>query len=299
MPQRPPDHTTPHHTTPPNPNPHSTSVHPLTTPPSPTETAPTRVAAVLQRLSGEIYEEVVTIIQAAHWGVVLAAAMGHTVAAKQRGWSHATLVDFPSTTPSTPTTATTTSTSTSTTVPSSTSPAPPSSPYQSPIPSNPCTLRLLGMTPYWIDRAMAVKNDVDLDGVFLLTAPNMSGKSTLMRSILVAALLGDEIATVIYINSPIQHTLSIHPFSTPYQFTHSAHPINSPIQHTLPIHPFSTPYQFTLSTHTTNTLSNPSIQLSSLSLSVSHHQSLTLNHPLLTPCSQLRSLRALRSSPGP
>ena len=38
---------------------------------------------------------------------------------------------------------------------------------------------------------MAVKNDVDLDGVFLLTAPNMSGKSTLMRSILVAALLAN------------------------------------------------------------------------------------------------------------
>ena len=170
----------------------------------PPETAPTRVAAVLQRLSGEIYQEVVTIIQAAHWGVVLAAAMGHTVAANQKGWSHATLVDFPPTNPTTSPSSTSIPTSTATTSNPHLSPTTPPSP--SPIAYHPCTLRLLGMTPYWIDRTMAVKNDVDLDGVFLLTAPNMSGKSTLMRSILVAALLGDDDDDELY-----QDILSMHP----------------------------------------------------------------------------------------
>ena len=42
-----------------------------------------------------------------------------------------------------------------------------------------------GMSPYWMDRTMATRNDVDLEGMCFLTAPNMSGKSTLMRSLLV------------------------------------------------------------------------------------------------------------------
>mmetsp|Transcript_24009 Transcript_24009/g.23059 ORF Transcript_24009/g.23059 Transcript_24009/m.23059 type:complete len:420 (-) Transcript_24009:261-1520(-) len=43
--------------------------------------------------------------------------------------------------------------------------------------------------PYWLDRSQAVGNTFDLNGLFLLTAPNMSGKSTLMRSTSAAALL--------------------------------------------------------------------------------------------------------------
>jgi DNA mismatch repair ATPase MutS len=49
--------------------------------------------------------------------------------------------------------------------------------------------KLKGLTPYWLSRC-GVANDVEL-GMFLLTAPNMSGKSTLMRSTLVAALLAN------------------------------------------------------------------------------------------------------------
>ena len=36
--------------------------------------------------------------------------------------------------------------------------------------------------PYWMSQSASVSNSFDLDGMFLLTAPNMSGKSTLMRS---------------------------------------------------------------------------------------------------------------------
>jgi len=52
-------------------------------------------------------------------------------------------------------------------------------------------LKLDGVTPYWLDRNSAASNDIELEGLFLLTAPNMSGKSTLMRSSLVAALLAN------------------------------------------------------------------------------------------------------------
>jgi DNA mismatch repair ATPase MutS len=51
------------------------------------------------------------------------------------------------------------------------------------------TPRLVNVWPYWMDRSQAVPNTFALDGLFLLTAPNMSGKSTLMRSTAAAALL--------------------------------------------------------------------------------------------------------------
>lgn len=53
------------------------------------------------------------------------------------------------------------------------------------------TLQLGGLSPYWMDRATCTLNPVQLRGLYLLTAPNMSGKSTLMRSVLVAALLAN------------------------------------------------------------------------------------------------------------
>lgn len=52
-----------------------------------------------------------------------------------------------------------------------------------------CAARFNDLWPYWMDREDAVKNTFELNGLFLLTAPNMSGKSTLMRSAACAALL--------------------------------------------------------------------------------------------------------------
>jgi DNA mismatch repair ATPase MutS len=42
-----------------------------------------------------------------------------------------------------------------------------------------------------LDRFQSETNSFAVDGIFLLTAPNMSGKSTIMRSLLVAALLAN------------------------------------------------------------------------------------------------------------
>lgn len=53
-------------------------------------------------------------------------------------------------------------------------------------------MNLIGLTPYWFDVAQgsAVQNTVDMTSLFLLTGPNGGGKSSLLRSISAAALLG-------------------------------------------------------------------------------------------------------------
>lgn len=43
--------------------------------------------------------------------------------------------------------------------------------------------------PYWMDASNSKSNTFELNGMVLLTAPNMSGKSTIMRSTAAAALL--------------------------------------------------------------------------------------------------------------
>ena len=63
-----------------------------------------------------------------------------------------------------------------------------------PYPSFPPSWRLTlpNLTPYWLPRSSGgVSCTVDLQGLYILTAPNMSGKSTLMRAMAVAALLGN------------------------------------------------------------------------------------------------------------
>lgn len=53
-------------------------------------------------------------------------------------------------------------------------------------------MKITGITPYWFDVAegCAVHNTVDMRSLFLLTGPNGGGKSSLLRSICAAALLG-------------------------------------------------------------------------------------------------------------
>jgi DNA mismatch repair ATPase MutS len=48
------------------------------------------------------------------------------------------------------------------------------------------------MWPYWLDgySARTMRNSFSLAGMFLLTGPNMAGKSTVMRSTMAVALLG-------------------------------------------------------------------------------------------------------------
>ncbi|GMI95879.1 MUTL protein homolog 1, CHLOROPLAST MUTATOR [Hibiscus trionum] len=53
-------------------------------------------------------------------------------------------------------------------------------------------MKITGLTPYWFDvsEGSAVHNTVDMQSLFLLTGPNGGGKSSLLRSICAAALLG-------------------------------------------------------------------------------------------------------------
>ena len=48
---------------------------------------------------------------------------------------------------------------------------------------------LKGVWPYWMRKEVGIGNDVDFDKMVVLTAPNMSGKSTVMRASAAAALL--------------------------------------------------------------------------------------------------------------
>ncbi|XP_019181442.1 PREDICTED: DNA mismatch repair protein MSH1, mitochondrial isoform X2 [Ipomoea nil] len=54
------------------------------------------------------------------------------------------------------------------------------------------SMKISGLSPYWFDvvRGSAVQNTVDMKSLFLLTGPNGGGKSSLLRSICAAALLG-------------------------------------------------------------------------------------------------------------
>ncbi|KAL5214102.1 hypothetical protein ABZP36_003254 [Zizania latifolia] len=53
-------------------------------------------------------------------------------------------------------------------------------------------LKLLGTFPYWLDtnQGNAILNDVHMHSLFILTGPNGGGKSSMLRSVCAAALLG-------------------------------------------------------------------------------------------------------------
>ncbi|XP_045807854.1 DNA mismatch repair protein MSH1, mitochondrial [Trifolium pratense] len=55
-----------------------------------------------------------------------------------------------------------------------------------------CEMKIVGLLPYWLNIAEggAVHNTVEMQSLFLLTGPNGGGKSSLLRSICAAALLG-------------------------------------------------------------------------------------------------------------
>jgi DNA mismatch repair ATPase MutS len=117
-----------------------------------TTKGPEIVEKILQNLCAVLTEDMFIIEQIAHWAVILQAVNGHVISSQQKKWILPTLYDKAN--------------------------------------ADTC-LKLDGLTPYWLDRNFATSNNIELDGIFLLTAPNMSGKSTLMRSSLVAALLAN------------------------------------------------------------------------------------------------------------
>jgi len=115
------------------------------------------VERVLTRLSWDLVDggHLPTILQSSHLNLVLATAAHHAASSNQKGWSVATVYDGDDDND------------------------------DSDIESSAANFN--GVWPYWMDRSQSVSNSFELDGMFLLTAPNMSGKSTLMRSTAAAA----------------------------------------------------------------------------------------------------------------
>lgn len=115
------------------------------------------VTQVLTQLSQTLCDSghLPAIVQAAHSNLILSTAFNHAAKANSLGWTMASVYDD----------------------------------------SSSSALLSAGhfekIWPYWMDRSAAVSNSFNVDGMFLLTAPNMSGKSTLMRSTAAVALLSN------------------------------------------------------------------------------------------------------------
>jgi hypothetical protein len=112
------------------------------------------VTSVLTRLSQILCESghLPAVVQAAHLNLILSTASHHAANANAFGWNAAVTFEAQ---------------------------------------AGGTAGHLQDVWPYWMDRNEAVSNSFDMDGLFLLTAPNMSGKSTLMRSTAAVALLSN------------------------------------------------------------------------------------------------------------
>jgi hypothetical protein len=113
------------------------------------------VASALAALSKDLNDDghLPAIVQAAHSNLILSASYHHAAKANMFGWERAKVREV------------------------------------APDGEKSFALSLQSVWPYWMDRRAAVGNTIEIDGMWLLTAPNMSGKSTLMRSTAAAALL--------------------------------------------------------------------------------------------------------------
>eukprot|EP00605_Chrysophyceae_sp_TOSAG23-4_P002252 GSChrysophyteH1.ASY1.ANO1.2496.1 assembled CDS len=114
------------------------------------------VESLLQQLCEDLMQYQIGIIHASNWALILQAVNAHTVAARRSGWCLAADISHSHT-------------------------------------HTRHGLDLRGLSAWWMDRKdpATVTNDVSIHGMQLLTAPNMSGKSTVMRATLVAALLAN------------------------------------------------------------------------------------------------------------
>jgi len=114
------------------------------------------VERVLTQLSWDIVDNdhLSAILQASHLNLILSTAAHHAASSNVKGWNVATI-------------------------------------YDNNDDDRDSAGNFTGLWPYWMDKSESVSNSFDLNGLFLLTAPNMSGKSTLMRSTAAAALVAN------------------------------------------------------------------------------------------------------------
>jgi MutS domain V len=117
------------------------------------ENATVEVSNTLKMLSRTLHDSghVPAIVQASHANLILSTVLCHVAKARTTGWSQAAVME------------------------------------------NQDHIDRAGffesVFPYWMDRSTAISNTFDLEGMWILTAPNMAGKSTILRSTAAAALL--------------------------------------------------------------------------------------------------------------
>eukprot|EP00536_Pseudo-nitzschia_multiseries_P003783 jgi/Psemu1/186574/e_gw1.59.102.1 len=135
------------------------------------ENATNEVAFILSDLAQNLQDDghIPAIVQSSHLNLILSTAFHHAVKATNSGWQLATAIEDQPTSEA----------------------------------------RFVDVFPYWMHRSKAVTNTFDLSSMILLTAPNMSGKSTLMRSTAAAALL-----TICGLCAPLSRESRISRFDT-------------------------------------------------------------------------------------
>ncbi|KAL6519851.1 DNA mismatch repair ATPase msh1 [Orobanche minor] len=123
--------------------------------------AKAKVLELLRGLSAELQTRINILVFASMLLVIAKALFGHVSEGRRRKWVFPILTQYHS-----------------------------SEDKGKPLKAN--RMKITGLSPYWFDAAQggAVKNDVDMKSLFLLTGPNGGGKSSLLRSICAAALLG-------------------------------------------------------------------------------------------------------------
>ena len=129
--------------------------------------ARSEVERVLTTLSSDVISDghLPAISQASHLNLVFSTAALHAANSNAKGWNVATVYDSPERDNQQ------------------------HAPHETGLDDPSSAGMFRNLWPYWMDRSQAVSNTFRLDGLFLITAPNMSGKSTLMRSTAAAALL--------------------------------------------------------------------------------------------------------------
>ncbi len=140
------------------------------------ENATNEVASILSALAQDLQDNghIPAIVQSSHFNLILSTAFHHAVKATNAQWQLANTIEDTN--------------------------------DDDDILSG---AHFVDVFPYWMHKSKAVTNTFDLSSMILLTAPNMSGKSTLMRSTAAAALL-----TVCGLCAPLSSSSTIPRFDT-------------------------------------------------------------------------------------
>jgi hypothetical protein len=117
------------------------------------ENAKRDVSFSLTKLSQSLHDEghIPAIVQASHTNLILSTIVNHVAKARSMGWNQAAVVEAGA--------------------------------------HGDEAGFFDSIWPYWMDRSTAVSNTFDISGMWILTAPNMAGKSTVLRSTAAVALL--------------------------------------------------------------------------------------------------------------